>query len=87
MLYILVAILVFGLLIATHELGHFASAKLLGVKVNEFSVGMGPAIFSRERGEGCPLIIAGGPCAVNPEPIAAFFDAVVTPDTITKKGA
>ena len=41
MLYIIVAILIFGVLIATHELGHFASAKLLGVKVNEFAVGMG----------------------------------------------
>ena len=51
MLYILVAILIFGLLIATHELGHFATAKLVGVKVNEFSIGMGPALFSREKGE------------------------------------
>ena len=42
MFYIIVAILIFGILVATHELGHFATAKLLGVKVNEFSVGMGP---------------------------------------------
>ena len=48
MLYILVAILIFGILIATHELGHFTAAKLLGVKVNEFSIGMGPSIFSHE---------------------------------------
>ena len=33
MLYIIIAILIFGVLIATHELGHFATAKLLGVKV------------------------------------------------------
>ena len=45
MFYIIVAILIFGILVATHELGHFATAKLLGVKVNEFSVGMGPAIW------------------------------------------
>ena len=51
MLYIILAILIFGVLIATHELGHFATAKLLGVKVNEFSIGMGPAIFKREKGE------------------------------------
>ena len=50
MLYIILAILIFGVLIATHELGHFATAKLLGVKVNEFSIGMGPAIFKREKG-------------------------------------
>ena len=42
MLYILIAILMFGVLIALHEFGHFAAAKLCGVKVNEFSIGMGP---------------------------------------------
>ena len=57
MLYILIAILIFGLLIATHELGHFAAAKLLGVRVNEFSIGMGPAIISKEKGIG-NLILA-----------------------------
>ena len=45
MLYIIVAILIFGILVATHELGHFATAKLLGVRVNEFAVGMGPALL------------------------------------------
>ncbi len=48
MLYILIAIIVFGILIAVHELGHFISAKLLGVKVNEFAIGMGPAIWKRQ---------------------------------------
>ncbi len=48
---ILVAILFFGLIIAIHELGHFLSAKLFGVKVNEFSLGMGPAIFKKQKGE------------------------------------
>ena len=51
MFYIILAILIFGVLIATHELGHFATAKLLGVKVNEFSIGMGPTIFKWEKGE------------------------------------
>lgn len=51
MLYVILAILIFGVLIATHELGHFASAELLGVKVNEFAVGMGPAIVQRQKGE------------------------------------
>ena len=36
--------------------------------------------LSRDREEGCPLIVAGGPCAVNPEPIAPFFDAIVIGD-------
>ena len=48
---ILMAILFFGLIIGLHELGHFLSAKLFGVKVNEFSLGMGPAIFKKQKGE------------------------------------
>lgn len=47
----LVAILFFGLLISIHELGHFTFAKLFKVKVNEFSLGMGPAIFKKKKGE------------------------------------
>lgn len=52
-LYILLAVLLFGVLIAIHEFGHFFTAKLLGVKVNEFAIGMGPAIWQsrKERGE------------------------------------
>ncbi|MBS5480488.1 MAG: site-2 protease family protein, partial [Clostridiales bacterium] len=41
---ILIAILVFGLIIFVHELGHFLVAKLMGVKVNEFAMGMGPKL-------------------------------------------
>lgn len=48
---ILIAILFFGLIIAIHELGHFLSAKLFKVKVNEFSLGMGPAIFKKKKGD------------------------------------
>lgn len=47
----LVAILFFGVLIAIHELGHFTMAKLFKVKVNEFALGMGPAIFKRKKGD------------------------------------
>ena len=49
--YVILAILFFGLLIIVHELGHFAAAKAFGVRVEEFAVGMGPVLFSRERGE------------------------------------
>lgn len=48
---ILIAILFFGLIIMFHELGHFIFAKLFGVQVNEFSMGMGPALFKRKKGE------------------------------------
>ena len=48
---VLMAILFFGIIIAIHELGHFVSAKLFGIKVNEFALGMGPAIFKKQKGE------------------------------------
>ncbi len=47
----LAALLIFGLVIFIHELGHFLTAKKFGVKVNEFALGMGPAILSFKRGD------------------------------------
>ncbi len=44
---IILAILVFGFLIFIHEFGHFAFARLFKVKINEFSMGMGPKIVSK----------------------------------------
>ena len=43
------ALLFFGVIIMIHECGHFACAKLFKVKVNEFSLGMGPALFKRKK--------------------------------------
>jgi len=43
--YIIMALLAFSLLVIIHELGHFTLAKLNGVKVHEFSLGMGPKLF------------------------------------------
>ncbi len=68
--YILAAVLIFGLLVAVHELGHFLAAKLCGVRVNEFSIGMGPGIWSRQRGEtlySLRLFPVGGFCAMEGE--------------------
>lgn len=48
---ILVAIIFFGIIIAVHEAGHFTFAKLFGVKVNEFSIGMGPKILGKKKGD------------------------------------
>ncbi len=45
-LYILYAVLIFGLLIFIHELGHFIVARLFGVKILEFAIGMGPKLIS-----------------------------------------
>lgn len=47
----LLAIFLFGVLIGIHEFGHFSFAKLFKVKVNEFSIGMGPKIFSKKKGD------------------------------------
>lgn len=48
---ILAVVFVFGLLIASHEIGHFTVAKLSGVKVLEFALGMGPKLFGFKYGE------------------------------------
>ena len=39
----------FSAVIAIHEFGHFAVAKLCGIRVNEFSIGMGPALWKTVR--------------------------------------
>ena len=68
--FILAAILIFGVLVAVHELGHFLAAKLCGVKVNEFSIGMGPALWTKEKGETWYSLRAlplGGFCAMEGE--------------------
>ena len=70
MVYILAAILVFGVLIAVHELGHFLAAKACGVRVNEFSIGMGPLLFHRTKGEteySLRLLPIGGYCMMEGE--------------------
>ena len=48
---ILIAVLFFGVIITIHEFGHFIFAKLFGVKVNEFAIGMGPTIFKKQGKE------------------------------------
>ena len=68
--YIIVLILLFGVLIAVHEFGHFITAKLLGVRVNEFAIGMGPLLLSRQKGEtqySLRAIPIGGFCAMEGE--------------------
>lgn len=70
MLYIIIALLMFGMLIALHELGHFIAAKLCGVKVNEFAIGMGPRLLHRKGRETEYTLRAlpiGGFCAMEGE--------------------
>ena len=67
---IIFAILLFSFLIFIHELGHFLTAKMSGVQVNEFSVFMGPAIWKKQIGEtlyAIRCIPIGGYCAMEGE--------------------
>lgn len=62
---IVLAILVFGLIIFVHEMGHFLLAKANKIRVDEFSLGMGPRIFSFTKGEtrySLKLLPLGGSC-------------------------
>lgn len=67
---VLFAIILFSFLIFIHELGHFVAAKLSGVRVNEFSLFMGPALWKKQVGQtlyAIRLIPVGGYCAMEGE--------------------
>jgi len=67
---IVYAVIMFCILIFIHELGHFMVAKACGVKVNEFALGMGPAIYKKQKGETLYALRAipiGGYCAMEGE--------------------
>ncbi|MBE6950246.1 MAG: RIP metalloprotease RseP [Ruminococcaceae bacterium] len=67
---IIFAFLMFSILIFVHELGHFLTAKLFGVQVNEFSMFMGPALWKKQIGEtlyAIRCIPFGGYCAMEGE--------------------
>ena len=70
MLSVLAALLVFGLIVLIHEFGHFLFAKRGGITVDEFSIGMGPRIFSFERGGtrySLKILPFGGSCMMRGE--------------------
>lgn len=67
---IIIAILFFELIIVVHEGGHFVAARLMKIKVNEFSIGMGPKLFQFKKGDTkytLRLILFGGYCAMEGE--------------------
>lgn len=67
---IIIGVLFFELIIFFHEFGHFITAKLSGVKVNEFALGMGPRLFGFRKGEteySFRLFPVGGYCAMEGE--------------------
>ena len=64
------AIFVFGLVIFIHEFGHFMTAKKNGITVNEFAIGMGPALWSKQGSEtlySIRMLPIGGYCAMEGE--------------------
>ncbi len=70
MLAIIYTILIFGVLIFVHELGHFLAARLSGVTVLEFAIGMGPAIFKKQGKKtlySIRLLPIGGYCSMEGE--------------------
>ena len=67
---IILAILIFSFIIIFHELGHFLFAKKCNVKVNEFTLGLGPTILSWGKGETkycLKLLPFGGSCVMEGE--------------------
>ena len=67
---IIAAILLFGIIVFIHELGHFLFAKRAGIKIHEFAVGMGPKLISKQKGEtlySLRLLPLGGYCAMEGE--------------------
>ncbi len=69
-MYLIIAILIFSFLIFIHEFGHFITAKLFGVRVNEFAIFMGPRLLHWGKGEteySLRLLPIGGFCAMEGE--------------------
>ena len=67
---IVIAILIFSIIIIFHELGHFLLAKANGIRVNEFSLGLGPTIIGFTKGEtkySLKLLPFGGACMMEGE--------------------
>ncbi len=67
---IVIAIIIFGVIVTVHEFGHFICAKLSGIKVLEFSVGMGPRLLKFGKGEtvySLRLLPVGGYCSMEGE--------------------
>lgn len=69
--YILVAIAFLMVLIMVHEFGHYTAGKILKFKINEFSIGFGPALFEKNKKNGekfaVRIIPLGGYCAFDGE--------------------
>ena len=89
-LSILFALLIFEVIIIIHELGHFMVAKACGVKVNEFAIGMGPAIFKKKKGEtlyALRVFPIGGYCSMEGEDANSTDDRAFCKKSVPKRMA
>lgn len=87
-MYVIIAIIIFGILVATHELGHFLAAKACGVKVTEYAIGMGPAIFKKQGKEtlySLRILPLGGFCAMEGEDDASDDPRAFTNQAVWKR--
>lgn len=74
---ILIALIIIGIVVAFHEFGHFIIAKSRGIAVSEFSIGMGPRLYSFTKGGtkySLKLLPIGGSCMMGEDDIAADGD-------------
>ena len=79
--YILLAILFFGFMILAHEFGHFITARLFKVGVNEFSIGMGPKLISKRSSR------SGTAYSVRALPIGGFVSLVGEDEEVESENA
>ena len=73
---IIIAIIVFSLIVFIHELGHFLLAKANKIRVDEFSIGMGPRLWSFEKGEtrySLKLLPIGGSCMMGEDDADEYY--------------
>ena len=76
-------ILILGVIVLVHEFGHFFFAKLFGIYVYEFSIGMGPKLFGKKKGEtdySIRAIPIGGYCALAGEDVESDDEAKIPED-------
>lgn len=87
---IIIALLVFGVIIAIHEFGHFIVAKLCGIRVNKFAIGMGPVILKKQGKEteySLRLLPVGGFCAMEGEDDASDDPRAFSKKSVPKRMA
>lgn len=89
-LSIILALLIFEVIILIHEFGHFIVAKSCGVKVNEFAIGMGPAIIKKQKGEtlyAWRVFPIGGYCSMEGEDAESADDRAFCKKSVPKRMA